>query len=130
VGDPDLCVIDIALYHVINGTPAEQIQLNTFNISMAPGWQTFNFSYPWSGGSETEFLIAVVPELFQIGIQVGVTYLWMDPEINPPNRNWKKPTFGGSWELCTTGGDFMIRTEICCVGVDSSTLGMIRSLYR
>jgi hypothetical protein len=127
----DQAAIGIHLYHVANGVPTTRITYTYPEISWNPGWQTFDLNYTWIGGSETEFLIGVEPVHSWWGMSVhSDSFLGVDPQINPPNRNWKRPAWlTGNWEQCTTGGDFMIRTEICCVGVDASLVGMIKSAF-
>jgi hypothetical protein len=122
----------VYLYHVAGGIPTILMASSSFCVPELAGWQMCNFNYSWSGGAETEFLVAVKPEHYQFGmsyINSGDTWLGKDSQIDGPNRNWTM-SGSGDWTLGDYGGDFMIRVEFCPTGADSNTMRMIRSLLK
>jgi hypothetical protein len=119
--------IDVQVWHVFNGFPTSMFCSNTVVTTGTAGWKTFDTILGWNDESETEFLIAAKP--MQNYITLAYSKIGIDVEMNPPDRNWEMPVSMGSWAQGIHTGDYMIRVEICGLGVEASSVGRIKSVF-
>jgi uncharacterized membrane protein YtjA (UPF0391 family) len=124
----------ISLWHVVNGIPTDLITSQDYEFPgglsvTIPAWRDFNVNFNWQGGAETEFLIAVRPLHTMCGSgSWWDSYLWSDDYPDFPDRNWRH--LNNVWAPLDTTGDLMIKAEFGSTGISSTSLGILKCMFK